>query len=125
VLGAISSNVWIPIATLLLGYIASLVTEALRDRRLSDREREARAAEREAVRESHERERIERRKDFQRETLLHLQDVLLQLVRTFGEEHNQDVMLSRKAGDCVVEVLRASFSAAPVFDTTRPHANAR
>ena len=65
---------------------------------MSEREREARAAEREVVRESLEHERAERKRESQREWLLELQDVLMEIVRTYGEEHHQDVMLSRKAG---------------------------
>lgn len=95
---AISSEVWLPIATLVIGYIFSLATEAFRDRRQTRREREARAAERTEMREAHERERIERRNEFQRETLLELQEVLHKLVRTYGEEHHQDLMTAKQAG---------------------------
>lgn len=93
------TEVWVPIVTLILGYASSLVTEAQRDKRASTREREAREAEREEVRNALERERRDRHVRFQQETLLELQEVLHKLMRTYGEEHHQDVMTSRRAGE--------------------------
>lgn len=96
--GAISSQTQLPIVTLALDYVSSLVTEAFRDRRQSRREREAIAAEREDARASHEQERVHRRNQFQRETLLELHEILHSLVRAYGEEHHQDAMTAKNAG---------------------------
>lgn len=65
-------NVWLPLVTLVGGYVGSLVTEALRERRIERRERIAREAEARVRRESRE-------ADFQRETLLRTQDALFRL----------------------------------------------
>jgi hypothetical protein len=65
----VSREVWLPLATLVLGYVGSLCTEWFRDRRAEGREkfmREAEVADRRANREA----------DFQRETLLRIQDAL-------------------------------------------------
>lgn len=94
----LSSQIWLPIVTLALGYVFSLVTEAFRDRRQSRRERDARAAEREDARASLEQERADRRNQFQRETLLELQEVLHDLGRAFGREYHQDAMTAKAAG---------------------------
>jgi hypothetical protein len=55
------AETWLPILTLVLGWAGAQVTEVLKDRRASNRERQARQAE------------------LQRTTLLALQDVLLDL----------------------------------------------
>src|SRR5688500_1707718 len=61
------AEVWLPLLTLVLGYVGSIVTEDRRDRRAAERERSARSAERDT-------NRADREADFQRETLLDLQD---------------------------------------------------
>ena len=58
---AMKAETWLPILTLVLGWAGAQVTEVLKDRRASNRERQARQAE------------------LQRTTLLALQDVLLDL----------------------------------------------
>jgi hypothetical protein len=95
---AVGSEVWLPILTLVLGYVFSLVTEAVRDRRQTDRERQAREDEREAVRAAQTEEVDRRRHEFQRSTLLELQEVLHDLGRTYGHEHHVDVMNYRRTG---------------------------
>jgi hypothetical protein len=59
----LDSDIWLPLTTLVLGWAGAQVTEMLRDRRTSTRERLARRAE------------------LQRTTLLELQDALLDLLR--------------------------------------------
>jgi len=66
-----------------VGYIGAMVTEYLRDSRARAREREARDASR--------RERLQvRRSDFQRETLLNLQEAVMHLARACGRMHHHD-----------------------------------
>lgn len=77
-----SREVWLPLATLVLGYVGSLFTESLRDRRVERRETlmyNAEIADRRANREA----------DFQRETLLRIQDALFTLgqATTFHQFH--------------------------------------
>jgi hypothetical protein len=88
------SSGWFPSVTLLIGFATGAVTEWLRDRRTEGRERKAR---KEARRDQF----LERRKDFQRQTLLDLQEAVMELIRTAGEMHYQDLMASRKAGKWV------------------------
>jgi hypothetical protein len=59
---------WLPLVTFILGLAGAQITEMLRDRRTSDRERQA-----------HDRERQVRQDEWQRATLLELQDALLEL----------------------------------------------
>ena len=95
---AISQNVWLPLATLVGGYLFSLLTEAFRDKRQRDREERQREDERE-VREAERRQEAEdRRREFQRNTLLELQEVLHDLGRVQGHENYLDVMNFRKTG---------------------------
>jgi len=82
---------WFPVFTALLGYIASLLTESLRDRRARDRERDARDSLRRA-------QLLERRANFQRETLIRLQDEVLKLARAAGRMNHLDEMEFRKTG---------------------------
>jgi len=67
-------NVWLPILTLVLGYVGSMATEILRDRRQAARELRNREEERERVRD-------DRREEFQIRTLLDLQEAIHTLVR--------------------------------------------
>ncbi|MBK9131269.1 MAG: hypothetical protein IPM20_06475 [Gammaproteobacteria bacterium] len=85
-------NGWFPVATLLLGFAASSVAEWFRDKRTRQREREARM-------DTRQDQLIERRTTFQRQTLLDLQDVLMQLVRHVSMMHHQDVMAFRTTGN--------------------------
>jgi hypothetical protein len=91
-------EVWLPLLTLVLGYAFSQVTEAVRNRWQSDRERRAREDERAAVKPAQEEAGECRRRDFQRETLLELQEVLHDLGRAYGAEHFVDVNHGRETG---------------------------
>ena len=68
------TDIWLPLATLVLGWAGSQVTEVLRDRRIATQERLARRAE------------------LQRTTLLELQDALLELLR--GAAGTEFIMLT-------------------------------
>jgi hypothetical protein len=85
-------EVWFPVSTFIAGFAGSLLTEALRDKRLATREREAREAERELI-------RTQRRDDFQRETLLPLQEALQDLGRATMVLHIEDSQKYRETGD--------------------------
>jgi hypothetical protein len=61
------TETWLPLVTFILGLAGALVTEAFRDRRASNRERQARQAE------------------LQRTTILELQDALLELSNLASE----------------------------------------
>jgi len=88
--------------TAFLGYIASSISEWLRDRRASERERATAEAtsirEREAREATRQVQLFERRANFQRETLLNLQDAVVKLTRTAGRMHHIDEMEHRKTG---------------------------
>lgn len=79
-----------PIATLILGYVGSLLTEAWRERRVREREREARRAERQ-----HEVDR--RRIEFQRTTLMDLQVAAQRVGRVAGAIKSQDATMYHRA----------------------------
>ena len=86
---------WFPAFTALLGsllgFVTAVVSEWLKDRRASAREREAREAER--------RMRLsERRRNFQRETLLPLQDAVAKLTRAAGRINHLDKMTYYSTG---------------------------
>ena len=71
-------TVGIPIVTFILGYIGSFVTEWLRDKRQSARERESRTYERDRAKE-------ERRDNFQRDTLITLSDLISKFIHVESE----------------------------------------
>jgi hypothetical protein len=80
-----------PVLTLLLGYATKSVSEWIQHRRISHRDREAR----EAARRDH---LSERRDSFQRQTLLDLQEAIMQLIRMAGAMHHRDIMAYRQTG---------------------------
>lgn len=84
------------------GYVTRLVTESLHDRRAEKREREAREASRRQL-------LFERRAAFQRETLLNLQDALMELSRAAGGTHHLDAMEFRKSGKWGKRLLPADL----------------
>jgi uncharacterized coiled-coil protein SlyX len=88
---AASTVGWFPAFTALLGFVTSSILEWLRDRRASEREREAREAARRV-------QQFERRANFQRETLINLQDAVVKLSRTAGRMHHLATMEQRKTG---------------------------
>src|SRR5438477_6954523 len=77
------TEVWLPLATLFVGYGLSLLTEWVRDSRARARDTETRRVTRDEL-------RGDRRDDFQRETLLRLQDALFDLSRSVGAIHVED-----------------------------------
>jgi hypothetical protein len=79
----VPTDVWLPLVTFGLGFAGSLAIEERRDRRLATREADARTAERAVTRE-------ERRDEFQRDTLLMLQDVIGDLARVTTRVHLND-----------------------------------
>jgi len=87
----ISVAVWFPVVTLAAGYALKYLGDWVLDRRTSTREREARAADRS--------ERLlDRRRKFQRKTLLELQEVLMMCARAAMVIHHQDQMAFRDTG---------------------------
>lgn len=77
--------------SVIVGGALTMLSAWIADKRLNERERESRREER--------RERIAlRRSDFQRETLLALQEASQKLLRTAGAMHHQDVVAFRQTG---------------------------
>lgn len=87
---------WLPLLTAVLGYISGGFTEWMRDHRAYKREREAR-------RDAKRGQRLERRNEFQRQTLLELQDASIKLMQTTTKLHLVDVSNYRKHGRRGVE----------------------
>lgn len=81
------ANVLLPLVTLVLGYVGRMLTEYLQDRRVASRDREARAE-----------ERARRRKEFQRETLLELQEVMFKFGRAVGAVFHEEDMSYKTTG---------------------------
>jgi hypothetical protein len=80
---------WFPVFTLILGYLTKSVSDWLLHRRTLERDRETRdAARRDQL--------FERGTTFQRQTLLDLQETLMQLGRTTGAMYHHDMMEYRK-----------------------------
>ncbi len=94
---------WFPAFTALVAFVTGAILESLRDRRTSKREREAaeatRAREREAREAARRGQRFERRTNFQRQTLLDLQEAVMKVVRVTGEMNQQDEMAFRATGE--------------------------
>jgi hypothetical protein len=82
---------WFPVLTLLIGYLAKLLTDWIQYRRSVRGEREAREGKRRD-------ELFERRNTFQRETLLALQEAFMQLARVTGAINHQDTMSGKSGG---------------------------
>lgn len=87
----VQAGTWFPVVTLLLGAILKALFDAMTDRRLERRERAARQeARRDAIRLRHS--------EFQRATLLELQDAIVTLARFTGQSHYQDLVAYRTEG---------------------------
>jgi len=87
----ISPQVWFPIVTLIAGAILKAVFDAINDARLANRERQARKEQRtDSIREG--------RVNFQRSTLLELQDVAVQVARFTAQSNFQDILAYKKTG---------------------------
>jgi uncharacterized coiled-coil protein SlyX len=82
---------WFPVLTLLIGFGAHALFDWLKDRRATERERESRAATRKY-------QNLERRIGFQRQTLLDLQEAVLQLGRATSRINHLDKMAYRENG---------------------------
>ena len=97
-----TSTAWFPLLTALIGFLAGAISEWFRDRRATKRDRETANAT--TVREREAREAVRRaqlfelRANFQRETLLELQDAVMKLSRAAGRMHHIDDMEHRKTG---------------------------
>lgn len=85
----IPTETWFPVVTLLMGTVLGGVLEALRDRR---------AMHREAVARHHAQGLADRlrRQEFQRATLLSLQDECTRLTRIIGQMHHHDMISFRE-----------------------------
>jgi hypothetical protein len=83
-IAGISSEIWFPVVTLILGALLKGAFDTLADTRRANRERAAR---------EHEQRRAAqlRRIEFQRETLLNLQDLISAQARTCGKMHVHDI----------------------------------
>jgi hypothetical protein len=87
----IPPETWFPVVTLIIGLVLKAVFDMTTDWRTASREREARQDQR---RDAFRRTHIE----FQRATLLELQEAIQQLARCTGQAHQEDVLASRAAG---------------------------
>lgn len=87
----VPSETWFPVITLIIGALLKGTFDALTDRRIEKRERAAR-------RERRLDEIQLRRANFQRATLLELQEAISQLARFTGKSHHLDVVAHRKTG---------------------------
>lgn len=83
------ATTWFPVLTLLLGACLKAAFDWLGDRRMSARERAARLDQRRDA-------RAARRTEFQRETLLALQEAIILLGRLTGQAHYQTLMAHRE-----------------------------
>jgi hypothetical protein len=75
----------------LLGFAVKWASDWLQNKRQVEREREARNTSRSQL-------LTDRRRDFQRQTLLDLQEALNDLARATGEMHHKDVMAAKQSG---------------------------
>lgn len=85
------ASVILTLCTALGGFLLSELSSLIRDHRSLKREREARY-------EARGEQMKQRRTEFQRQTLLDLQDSLAKLVRATGQGHHLDDMASRASG---------------------------
>ncbi len=87
----IPTDIWFPVVTLLVGTGLGGVLEALRDRR---------ALRREAIARGHAQEEADRtrRREFQRATIIALQDECANLTRRIGQMHHHDAVSSADDG---------------------------
>ena len=86
----ITTTTWFPVLTLLIGYGTKALSDWIQSRRVVARDREVREAAR------HD-QRVAQRITFQRETLLELQEVSMQLSRATGRANHLDEMAYRES----------------------------
>jgi hypothetical protein len=91
---------WFPVATLLLGYVLRWLSDFLSHRH-------TRAWERQARQEAREDRLREQRTTFQRETLLNLQEAVMDMTRATAEAHVADMNAYRKTGEWRTAVVPA------------------
>jgi hypothetical protein len=96
---AVTAVNWIPLLlTFVLGFLARAIPEWFQDRRLFRREQEARRASR--------RERLEdRRRNFQSENLLNLQESLYRLMRGAAAAHHHFLLAYKRTGEWGKQLL--------------------
>src|SRR5260370_30539930 len=94
----VTSSTWFPVVTLVTGYIMKVVSDRLEHSRILQRERENR-------KEMRRIQLAERRADFQRQTLLDLQEALQDFARAAGAAHHSDLMALKKTGTWGQELL--------------------
>lgn len=87
----IPSQVWFPVVTLVAGTVLKGIFDALADKRTRLRERETRYDQRRDA-------NALRRAEFQRTTLLELQETVSQLARATGQIHHHDRIAFRESG---------------------------
>jgi hypothetical protein len=85
-----ATTTWFPVLTLLIGYATASLTDWIQNKRAIARERQTREATR------HD-QRVASRITFQRETLLELQEVAMQLGRATARAHHLDEMAYRQS----------------------------
>lgn len=105
-------EVWLPLLTLVLGYVGSLITESQRDKRTRQREQQARE-------ESSRIEAEQQQRAFQRQTLMELQEALQGVARGAGKRHHLDTLALRATGTWRGGRLRDNETAAEFADGTR------
>lgn len=86
-----TADYWLPLVTAFIGFGSSQVLEWLKDRRAYQREKEARDSTRRDA-------QLDRRNDFQRQTLLDLQEAALKLMQNAGAHHHFDLVSIGKHG---------------------------
>jgi hypothetical protein len=91
---------WFPVATLLLGYTVRALSDFFGHRNI-------RAREREALQEAREDRLREQHTTFQRETLLNLQEAVMDMTRATAEAHVADMNAYRKTGEWRTTVIPA------------------
>jgi hypothetical protein len=82
---------WFPVLTLLLGFGVKSLSDWVDHRRMVERDHAARGAARKE-------KNLERRIDFQHQTLLDLQEACMQLACSTSAMHHQDIMAFRNTG---------------------------
>src|SRR5260370_42269372 len=93
----VTSSTWFPVVTLVTGYIMKVVSDRLEHSRILQRERENR-------KEMRRIQLAERRADFQRQTLLDLQEGLQDFARAAGAAYHAHVMAFKKTGTWAKDV---------------------
>jgi hypothetical protein len=87
-----SAAIWFPIVTLIVGWVLKSISDAYEHRRTLEREREGRAVGR--------RDQLaERRNNFQRQTLLELQEAISDIARTTASMHLGDLKSVKQTGE--------------------------